>query len=284
MALPAPCAWVCIVQNVPVPHALAIDLAQWRSEGSPPREPTRWHRDSWHRRLPAHSALSESLPLLLDRDTVTVHAQDVSGPEAAIRAFVAAMVWGYGPSGYGPYRTNRVLESNPDAPRRLLDTAEAVRERGPLAGFDVLAAAPLKYLGVAFSTKYLYYCSRAVSHLHDGRTAPILDSVMSRWMSSHAGVTFALTHDRDGYRRYVTLLEQWGAVLDLRADVVEERIYVSALGQRSLAPTAAGRPAEHTAHKALTQLAAALDALGLGNDARTELDSLEHLLTARTTP
>ena len=210
MALPAPCAWVCIVQNVPVPHALAIDLAQWRSEGSPPREPTRWHRDSWHRRLPAHSALFESLPLLLDRDAVTVHAQDVSGPEAAIRAFVAAMVWGYGPSGYGPYRTNRVLESNPDAPRRLLDTAEAVRERGPLAGFDVLAAAPLKYLGVAFSTKYLYYCSRAVSHLHDGRTAPILDSVMSRWMSSHDGVTFALTHDRDGYRRYVTLLEQWG--------------------------------------------------------------------------
>ena len=172
---------------------------------------------------------------------MTVHARAIDGPAAAVRAFIAAMVWGYGPSGYGPFRTCRFLASNPDAPRRLLDAAEAARNRGPLAGFDVLAAAPLKYLGVAFSTKYLYYCSRAVSHLHGGRTAPILDSVMSRWMARYARATFSLsTHDSLGYRRYVDLLEQWGAALE--------------------------------------QLTVALDDLGLASDAKLGLVALAQLL------
>ena len=207
---------------------------------------------------------------------MTVHARAIDGPAAAVRAFIAAMVWGYGPSGYGPFRTCRVLASNPDAPRRLLEAAEAARDRGPLAGFDVLAAAPLKYLGVAFSTKYLYYCSRAVSHLHEGRTAPILDSVMSRWMARYARATFSLsTHDSLGYRRYVNLLEQWGAALDLPADVVEERIYVAAtpvMGESARADS------ERAAREALAQLTVALDALGLATDAKLGLVALAQLL------
>ena len=209
---------------------------------------------------------------------MTVHARAIDGPAAAVRAFIAAMVWGYGPSGYGPFRTCRVLASNPDAPRRLLDAAEAARNRGPLAGFDVLAAAPLKYLGVAFSTKYLYYCSRAVSHLHGGRTAPILDSVMSRWMARYARATFSLsTHDSLGYRRYVDLLEQWGAALDLPADVVEERIYVAAPATPVMGGSARA-DSERAAREALEQLTVALDDLGLASDAKLGLVALAQLL------
>ncbi|WP_229069717.1 hypothetical protein [Actinoplanes sp. DH11] len=37
----------------------------------------------------------------------------------AVQAFVTAMVWGYGPAGYGAFRTARILTKNPQAPQIL---------------------------------------------------------------------------------------------------------------------------------------------------------------------
>jgi hypothetical protein len=82
---------VDFVQDVAIPEELAAVVAQWRDAGSPPRPPTRWRRESWHRRLPEHRALLDDLPSDLDRDAVTVHARAIDGPAAAVRAFIATV-------------------------------------------------------------------------------------------------------------------------------------------------------------------------------------------------
>ena len=58
-------------------------------------------------------------------------AKTLNDESDAVRVFVAAMVWGYGRVGYGPFRTARVLAENSSAPEVLLEAA--VRERGATA-------------------------------------------------------------------------------------------------------------------------------------------------------
>lgn len=120
----------------------------------------------------------------VDRNEVTRHARLVEDDETAGRAFIAAMVWGYGPVGYGPFRTARVLQENADAGDRLAAVARVARDSGGMAAFEHIANRPLRYLGVAFGTKYLYFCS--VAHEHRAGPALILDAVVCRWLADDA--------------------------------------------------------------------------------------------------
>jgi hypothetical protein len=69
------------------------------------------------------------------------------------------MVWGHGPVGYGAYRAARVLRENPEAPATLRTVAQLVRRDGGAQAFAWLKKHRLRFLGVAFATKYLYFCS-----------------------------------------------------------------------------------------------------------------------------
>jgi hypothetical protein len=68
------------------------------------------------------------------------------------------MVWGYGRTGYGPFRTARVLEENAEAGAILQEAARQVRSNGGPAAFSWLADHRLRGLGVSFATKFLYFC------------------------------------------------------------------------------------------------------------------------------
>jgi hypothetical protein len=48
--------------------------------------------------------------------------------------------------------------NDPDAGKKLLAAARETRRSGGPAGFDVMARDRLKYLGVAFATKFLFFC------------------------------------------------------------------------------------------------------------------------------
>jgi 8-oxoguanine DNA glycosylase-like protein len=149
-------------------------------------------------------------------------------PEGAELAFLVAMIWGYGPVGYGAWRTARVLADNPHACDRLADLAVVARDHGGLAAFDELAAKPLRYLGVAFGTKYLRFVTAALSA--DNVTTPILDSVVRRWLATHAGLRLNIDDWRSAdYRQYFALLTSWSAELGLTADAQEELIFRSAI-------------------------------------------------------
>ena len=144
----------------PAPETLRQVLARWEARGRPTQPAIGWSLWSWQAALPRHAEYLASLPNPLDRSGVTAEAAEAAGsPHGALRAFLAAMVWGYGRVGYGPFRTARVLADNPQATDIVMRIADRTRRDGGPAAFEQLTRNRLAGLGVAFATKYLCFCS-----------------------------------------------------------------------------------------------------------------------------
>jgi len=198
----------------------------FRRCGGQPRQPAmRWNRSTWQTTLPEHHDLLASLPDKLDRATVTAIGARAPESEArAIDAFVAAMAWGYGPIGYGAFRTARVLRENPQSPATLRQAARVVRHDGGEAAFGWLTENRLHRLGVAFATKYLYFCN--------GPEAPpalILDRVVQRWLRRHADTHLRLNWHVGDYRRYLETTTVWAGELGITPDEVEYLMFSDSL-------------------------------------------------------
>src|SRR5438046_344179 len=100
----------------PVPSRLLDEFRRWDAGGRRPQSGIWWSRLTWQSTLPEHSDFLAGLPDCLDRAVVAVHgARAAAGGGEAVRAFVTAMVWGYGRIGYGAFRTARVLRENEHA-------------------------------------------------------------------------------------------------------------------------------------------------------------------------
>jgi hypothetical protein len=222
-------------RETPVPSALTDVVRRWRDHGEPSQPASRWSRSSWLKRFPSHHSFLNALPERIDRAEATQHAARAATPEGAELAFLVAMIWGYGPVGYGAWRTARVLAENPHAVDRLAEVALVAQDHGGLAAFHDLADRPLRYLGVAFGTKYLRFVTAAQSSNHT--SAPILDAVVRRWLATHAGLRLNIDGWRPAvYGQYVALLTSWSTKLGLTVDTVEELIFRSATSQEGSAP------------------------------------------------
>ncbi|MFE3173936.1 hypothetical protein ACFXPA_42440 [Amycolatopsis sp. NPDC059090] len=265
----------------PVPAALTSAVQRWRDQDEPVQPPIRWSREAWRRHFPSQHAFLDALPERIDRAEAARHAADATTPEGAERAFLAAMIWGYGRVGYGPWRTARVLTENPHAVDRLAEAAVVAREHGGLAAFRDLAEKPLRYLGVAFGTKYLRFVTAARS----SDRAPILDAVVRRWVSTHTGQHLMIDAWRPAvYEKYVGLLTSWAAELGLATDTVEELIFRSAVSREGSGqwsePWAGSRSPEQRAQAALLELEQLFDTAEAeqAQEARRHLDELERLI------
>lgn len=259
-----------------LPPVLPELVRRWRVDGQPRQVGSSWSRRTWISEFPEHVGLLERLPDRIDRPEVTQHAADALLPDGALRAFLVAMVWGHGPVGYGAWRTKRVLRENPSAAERLAEIAEVARNDGGVAAFRKMAEQPLRYLGVAFGTKYLRFVTAA--HPSPSGVAPILDSVMRRWLMAHAGVRLDIDRWRSStYERYVELLSGWAEELDLTADRLEELIYRARAGANG---------ASATEQDALRRLEAGFELAepDVAAEARPHLDALALLLERISPP
>ncbi|WP_162834514.1 hypothetical protein [Amycolatopsis circi] len=270
--------------EIPIPAALTATVQRWQDQGKPEQPPIRWSRDPWRRHFPSHHAFLDALPERIDRAEATLHAAHAVTSEGAERAFLAAMIWGYGRVGYGPWRTSRVLTENPDALDRLAKVAAVARDQGGLAAFRDLAGEPLRYLEVAFGTKYLRFVTAAQSQ----DSAPILDAVVRRWVATHTGVRLLIDGWRpEVYETYVGLLTSWSAQLELSVDTVEELIFRSAVSREgpgqwseSWAGSDDSVSPEQRAHAALLELERLFDTAEAeaAQEARQHLDALEGII------
>ncbi|MBN9794429.1 hypothetical protein DMP17_38480 [Pseudonocardia sp. TMWB2A] len=196
------------------------------------QQPIRWNRRSWLRRLddlPEITVLrDDSLGDEVSREQVTDVFRAVGRTRTVTDAFVAAMVWGYGPVGYGPYRTRRVLTANQNAASRLHEVLSAAAVGDRKRAFDLARAPGLKYLGPAFGTKFLYYASLTAGR--DSAVLPILDSVVAGWFQQNTTFQPRLDLWRwQDYEHYLHVLQTWSRELDgIRIDVLEQLIFDSA--------------------------------------------------------
>src|SRR6266511_1362641 len=109
------------------------------SGGSRTQRPIPWPRERWLAWLPEHKGILEGLPSSLDRAAVRARAEAPRTSGEAVAGFLASMVWGFGRSGYGPWRVRQALDGAPDLAFVLLDAAMA-GETDAVAAYGMLAA------------------------------------------------------------------------------------------------------------------------------------------------
>ncbi|MDP9933837.1 hypothetical protein J2T11_000161 [Paenarthrobacter nicotinovorans] len=154
-----------MTHSIPVPDALAARL----DRESKQQRTFPWRAEPWlelMHDLPQVTELLQRMPGRVDR----ISTRDLVLRELAagrtLPAFVGAMVWGYGTTGYGPVRTRWVLTGTKTNPRaspilphvtlRLEDGVATACRSGPLEAFRHMNnEGKIKYLGAAFFTKWL---------------------------------------------------------------------------------------------------------------------------------
>jgi hypothetical protein len=208
----------------PPPDALERAVQQWKAAGAHQQPPSRWSPDRWQSRFPEYAEYLAELPQPISRVDVIARCLAASeGPEQATKAFIAAMIWGYGPVGYGGYRTKRVLTENEGAGETLATVAGIAGDQGGPAAFEWLARRQnrLRYLGVAFATKYLFFCAA------DGHAPPalVLDRLVRDWMAKTLDWRLNLEWDVEDYREYVDKMSAWAAGLDIEPGDLEMLVF-----------------------------------------------------------
>jgi hypothetical protein len=120
------------------------------------------------------------------------------------KVFLWSMAWGHG-SGYGAYRTNRVVGQIDDFDAwmsRLHDEAKS----GPEAGYQWLIDNRVKGLGPAFATKLLYFVSPSSNR------SPIIDALVANWLSRNGESSSekpigSRVFELEQYTRYIAFVD-----------------------------------------------------------------------------
>lgn len=216
----------------PAPPAL-MDLL---TGAFPPQKAFGYPVSAWSRGLSRFDDVGpvlDQVPAKLDRATVSRLVETLLSESNVAAAFVVAMMWGYGTSNVGPYRTARVLTGGnaaPDAPvsaeviARLTKAVDVARHDGAVEGYRYLNNdGAIHGLGPAFFTKWLYFITTR-GEPHSPTAAPILDALVIAWLQSEAGIRIRPGRT-DNFARYVALLQQWGEPTGHTPVEVEERIF-----------------------------------------------------------
>ena len=131
---------------------------------------------------------------------------------------------GVGVRRYGPFRVRRVLDVTPNVGVELQAAASVAAEGQPVEAYACLGdhgTARLPYLGPAFGTKFLYFCSST-----DSRPALILDRLVARWLRQNVGLAFnEVRWSVSTYARYLETMVGWADELALAADELEACIF-----------------------------------------------------------
>ncbi len=258
----------------PVPPALGALVQQWDSHGRPAQAGSNWSLRAWKLTFPEHAEFLASLPNPMSRDGAAKACSEAHlGSEAAVRGFLAAMIWGYGRIGYGPYRTSHVLTETHGAAGILAEAAIRVRNRGGPAAFDFLAQHRLHGLGVAFATKYLFFCTSAAG---DGPPALILDRLVRGWLARNTGWSLRLDWHIADYRDYVENVAVWASELNCAPSDLEYLMFGSAVSSDPTSqwfemPSAAIEPRATSPSSLSTEEMAVLEALHDAADAFSAL-------------
>jgi hypothetical protein len=189
----------------------------------PTQSPIYWPRETWLRRLPEHTATFEALPSLLDRAEVRHRTEAPQNAGDALRGFLTAMVWGFGGTGYGPWRVRQALDGMPELPEVLLEAAQHAAINA-VAGYRVLSKHRPPRIGPAFATKYLHFAVPITA------TSPlILDRFVARWIGTHTRLRLnPVRWSPHTYERYLACVGNWAAQLDIPGAIIEELIFRAA--------------------------------------------------------
>jgi hypothetical protein len=159
-------------------------LQNWKLLGSKPQAGVDWTstKVNWISGFSDHQTFIMSLPKVIDRGIV----RDIcaSASNTVLEKFLATMIWGYSDRGYGAFRVSKMLLQS-DAKDILSQVIELSNNSRPIEAYAFLKANRIFNLGPSYASKFITFNTpRNVS-------APILDSLIVRWLSEFASEEFA---------------------------------------------------------------------------------------------
>lgn len=148
-----------------------------------------WNREAWATALPEYSGLFDRLQQRTGNVVFRAAVYELQdGPSDEL--LVAAMVWGFGPTGYGASRTREMFEPRNGQPLvEVLDEIRTHSRKGADAGFVALfhqegdplvGRARLPMLSTAFGTKYLHFAAHDRMHSPDSPEPLVYDALVSK--------------------------------------------------------------------------------------------------------
>lgn len=208
---------------VSLPASLRKLVDDWKARGRPAQMAMPWPRDRWEAAFPAHKKVLRDLPAALDRTAVrSVCAKAGASEQAAQRALLATLAWGYGWVGYGPHRADAMLLV-PDAAKRLRAVAKIAANEGAIAAYRSLGRENrIKGLGPAFGTKFIAFCQP------EGvlPAALIHDELVTAWLETNGrGDLRASSWAPWKYEAYLDQMEAWATELRVTPETVEYLIF-----------------------------------------------------------
>jgi hypothetical protein len=199
-------------------------------------------------RLPDGAAASGSITR---GDVFAVAAAQRSGDRPASDLFLAAMAWGFGATGYGKARYDRIVSTAGDRLEpALLAGLGALREDGAVGGYAQFfggygisrepAGAPpwsrLAWLGPAFFTKLLYFADPDNAD-GSGAGALILDNVLANRVHDLSGMPHVVAPNGRSepwtafrYAVYLHWMRQTAQRIGVAPDLLEVALFGKRLG------------------------------------------------------
>jgi hypothetical protein len=195
-----------------------------------------WHSTSWRSGFASYpkgreqlGVLAASLPQWPGTNSGwrRITRSDVFAVGEPLLLFLAAMAWGFGPTGYGWRRTLDILTAAGadavEAAVRLLQRSYGDGGSGAVwKAFSARGAAKLDGLGTAFASKIAYFAcydrQRGAGPLiADRNTAWTFWALENVWDSRSSAALYA---------RYVATAAEWAVALSSQPDDVERALFV----------------------------------------------------------
>lgn len=211
-----------------------LDLLRLIIEAFP--QPTDRHGGAWKSTVWAAGLQGSDQRLIeaVHRLSQRLPAADVGQPQKITRAdvfattdpfdrFVATMAWGFGPAGYGWWRTRDIVSRA--GVGDVVALVEALQDAGansPESTWSVLFDTHrLDRLGLSFATKVGYFAG----YDRDREVGPLIIDRRTAW-ATWALVDVWEYRDAGTYAQYVRRCEQWARTLGCRSDDVERALFV----------------------------------------------------------
>lgn len=164
------------------------------------------------------------------QDIVTSYKSYFENSSAGfMKAFLLTMIWGFGDTGYGTYRTNKyiTLPENVDRVKRALDYIKRNEEDSLRKTFTELGK--IKGLGISYLTKILHFATRATGNtnyalIFDLRVATALIKLTTPQEIVQL-VTIAPSSNFNDYVKYNQLIHKLAEHNNIEAEQIEMYLF-----------------------------------------------------------
>lgn len=155
-------------------------------------------------------------------DIVSAYKSYFNGNGKYINAFLLTMIWGFGDTGYGAFRTNNLISTaeNLQLIKRGIDLA---KEDNLEIAFQSLMK--IKGLGISYATKVLYFATRAA---HKQEYALIFDnrvaqSLVRLYANNEIAAILNVSPSSkfEDYQHYIRLIHRLAKQHGVEADAIE---------------------------------------------------------------